>query len=431
MPTLPYSHDIAECMSDRVGAAGLSADDLTTLIAGTRPTLARLREQHDSGALPLLVLPGRRDDLAAFAPVASDWRRRFKRVVVFGTGGSSLGARALAALAPETEIELVVPDNLDPKLMARTLSPDRLDGTGFLVISKSGGTAETLLQALAAIGAVEAALGAEALATNFLAIAEPGDSPLRQLAAKYGWPVLDHDPKVGGRYSVLSLVGLLPALLVGLDAAAVRDGAARVLDQALAAADPGTVPAAVGAALNVGFARHRDVHQAVLLGYADALQPFGLWYRQLWAESLGKDGAGTTPIDALGPVDQHSQLQLWLAGPNDKLFTVVATAAEGRGPAADAALARSIGLDYLAGRSIGDLVSAMQRGTADALVACGRPVRRMAVERLDETALGALFMHFFLETIIAAGLLGVDPFDQPAVEEGKVRARQYLAASAG
>jgi glucose-6-phosphate isomerase len=427
MPTLPYTHDIAECLTAAIGDAGLDAGDLAALVAGTGPGLDLLRRQREHDALPLLALPGRRDDLEELQTVAADWRRRFRRIVVFGTGGSSLGARALAALAPVPDIDVVVPDNLDPDLMARTLAPEKLADTGFLVVSKSGGTGETMLQALTAIAAVEAELGADAISGHFLAIAEPGDSPLRRMAAKFGWPVLAHDPDVGGRYSVLSLTGLLPALMLGLDAVKVREGAAAVLDQALAASDTSEVPAAVGAALNIGFARHRNIHQAVLMGYADALQPFGLWYRQLWAESLGKDGEGTTPIDALGPVDQHSQLQLWLAGPNDKLFTILTTKASGRGPRADAGLAREVGLDYLAGRSVGDLLSAMQRGTADALVARCRPVRRMAIDRLDETTLGALFMHFFLETIIAAGLLKVDPFDQPAVEEGKIRARQYLS----
>ena len=163
-----------------------------------------------------------------------------------------------------------------------------------------------------------------------------------------------------------------------------------------------------------------------MMAYADRLERFTRWYVQLWAESLGKDGKGTTPIAARGPVDQHSQLQLFIAGPRDKLFTVITTGAAGRGPRIDADLATLAGEPDFAGKTIGDLVAAQGRATAETLAKNGCPVRTIHIERLDETSLGELLMHFMLETIIAAHLLGVDPFDQPAVEEGKILAKQYL-----
>jgi glucose-6-phosphate isomerase len=160
--------------------------------------------------------------------------------------------------------------------------------------------------------------------------------------------------------------------------------------------------------------------------YVDRLAFFGLWFRQLWAESLGKNGKGTTPIRAMGAIDQHSQLQLYLAGPADKMFTLVMLDIAGQGERVAPDLADDRDLTYLVGRSMGDLLDAEQRATATSLVRNGRPTRRFQLERLDEESLGALLMHFMLETIIAADLLGVDAFDQPAVEEGKVLARQYL-----
>src|SRR5207248_1108922 len=144
-------------------------------------------------------------------------------------------------------------------------------------------------------------------------------------------------------------------------------------------------------------------------------------------ESLGKDGKGTTPIGALGPVDQHSQLQLFIGGPRDKLFTVVTVGAAGRGPRFDQKLAALAGEPDLGGKTMGDLVAAQGRATAETLAKNGCPVRTLHIERLDEASLGELLMHFMLETIVAAHLLGVDPFDQPAVEEGKVLAKKYLA----
>jgi len=239
-------------------------------------------------------------------------------------------------------------------------------------------------------------------------------------------PILDHDPGIGGRYSVLSNVGLLPAMLAGLDVAALREGAGETLDAALDAATPRESAPALGAAIGVGLSEQHGIGTTVILPYVDLLAHFGLWFRQLWAESLGKDGRGTTPIRAMGTVDQHSQLQLYLAGPADKMFTLVTSDIAGSGPIVPRDLASDPSLAYLTGKRMGDLLDAEQRATEQSLIRNGRPTRRFHIARLDEKTLGGLLMHFMLETIIAADLFGVNAFDQPAVEEGKVIARQYL-----
>jgi glucose-6-phosphate isomerase len=258
-------------------------------------------------------------------------------------------------------------------------------------------------------------------------ISEPGDNPLRGLAARFGLPALDHDPEVGGRYSVLSLVGLLPARVAGVDIKAVRAGAARVVAALLVAKDPEGFPPAVGAAVATALERERRFAATVIMPYVDRLAAFGLWFRQLWAESLGKEGKGTIPVRALGAVDQHSQLQLYLDGPADKLFTLVVAAQQGKGHHVAADLAKDDRLAYLAGRTMGDLLAAEQRATYDTLAAAGRPVRVIALDEVNEHALGALLMHYMMEVMIAAELMGVNPFDQPAVEDGKRRARAYLS----
>jgi glucose-6-phosphate isomerase len=166
-----------------------------------------------------------------------------------------------------------------------------------------------------------------------------------------------------------------------------------------------------------------------MMAYADRLERFAKWFVQLWAESLGKDRKGTTPLAALGPVDQHSQLQLFIGGPRNKLFTILTVAAAGRGPRIGAELAKLAGEPEFAGKTIGDLVAAQGRATAETLANNGCPVRTVHLERLDEASLGELLMHYMLETIITARLMGVDPFDQPAVEEGKILAKRYLASS--
>ena len=241
--------------------------------------------------------------------------------------------------------------------------------------------------------------------------------------------ILDHDPGIGGRYSALSLVGLLPAMIVGLDPLAVREGAADVLAPVLDGAPPEFVEPAIGAAISVGLATENRVTTTVVMPYVDRLADFGLWFRQLWAESLGKNGKGTNPINALGTVDQHSQLQLYLDGPRDKMFTVMMLNCAGSGPIVEPSLADDEALGYLSGKSMGDLMDAEQRATAKTLVRNNRPTRIFRLSSLDERMMGALMMHFMLETIIAAHLLNVDPFDQPAVEEGKILTRDYLAES--
>ena len=429
-----YSQDLSACFADAIGERGVNRAEFVAVLAETAPVLAAIRQAYEDASLPMLRLPAERGDLPELVRIAGRYRAEFDRVVVLGTGGSSLGARTLCGLADRGFGPLAgapridFAENVDPDGLDALFSTLELSRTGWLAVSKSGETAETLAQLLVAIAALaECGLDADARVT---AIAEPGDNTLRRLARAHGFPVLDCDPGIGGRYSALSVTGLLPAMVAGLDAAAIREGAAAVLDPVLAGAPPGSVPAAEGAALAVALLRGRGIAQTVLMPYADRLSPFALWFRQLWAESLGKGGTGTTPIDARGTVDQHSQLQLWLAGPPDKLFTLILPDAAGTGARIPATLAADPALSYIRDRTIGDLMDAEQRATAEVLAEGGRPVRVIRLGTLDERAMGALMMHFILETVIAANLLGVDAFDQPAVEEGKALARSYLAASA-
>jgi glucose-6-phosphate isomerase len=387
--------------------------------------------------LPLLQLPARQDDLAGIRAAAAGLAAA-SDIVLLGTGGSSLGGQTLAQLAnhavpglgvlraPAPRLHFI--DNLDPETFGALLDTLPLATSRFVAISKSGGTGETLMQTIAALSAVKTAGLAARIPELFLGLTEPAKgskrSGLRALFDEHKIAMLDHDTGVGGRYSVLTNVGLLPAAIAGLDIGAIRAGAATALAPVLAKHEPKDVPAAVGAALSVALGKPISV----LMAYADRLERFTRWYVQLWAESLGKDGKGTTPVAALGPVDQHSQLQLFIGGPRDKLFTIVTVGVAGRGPRIDADLARLAGEPDLAGKSIGDLVAAQGRATAETLAKNGCPVRTIQLARLDEASLGELLMHFMLETIIAAHLMGVDPFDQPAVEEGKVLAKKYLAS---
>ncbi|MBL28342.1 MAG: glucose-6-phosphate isomerase [Rhodospirillaceae bacterium] len=427
-----YEHRTHHCFAAAIGDGGLTEPTYRLLIEDAAPAIQQLRDDRNSGALPMLRLPGRRDDLEALQPLAARLRDDFDDVVLLGTGGSSLGGQTVAALADYPFSQRKGPhlhfmDNVDPHTIDAMLAALDMTKTAFLVVSKSGGTAETLSQFIACLSTARAAVGEAGLADRFILITQPGDSVLRRMGARWKLPILDHDPAIGGRFSVLSLVGMLPTMVAGVDPFEVRRGAESVLQETLGAHEPGESAPAVGAAISVGLLREHGIGTTVLMPYIDRLGHFGLWYRQLWAESLGKDGKGTTPIRAMGTVDQHSQLQLYLDGPRDKMYSLVTLAADGRGPRVDPALADDPSLDYLAGRTIGDLMAAEQKATGETLYRNGRPTREFALADLDAAAMGALLMHFMLETIIAARLLSVDPFDQPAVEEGKVRAREHLA----
>lgn len=418
-----YRQDVSACLSS------VSEQAFNDTLKDAEAALAWLRAEQDSGGLPAFEVCRQSADLTDLGKLAAGLRKRCDTVAVLGTGGSSLGGQALCALATDKSAPKVYfLDNIDPATLDAAFADTAPERVGLVIISKSGGTAETLAQALTLVPQLAEKAG-NGLNERVVVITEPGDTPLRRFAAGRDFVTRDHDPGIGGRYAVLSLVGLLPALIAGVDAKAVRTGAAATLSQALTSDSAADVPAAVGAALSVALQRERGIGISVLMPYSDRLAKFAQWYQQLWAESLGKGGAGTTPVAALGAVDQHSQLQLYLDGPADKMFTLVTPAHAGTGATIGAALAGELGLDYLAGRAVGDLMAAEAQATVDALVVKGRPTRVLAVDRVDAETLGGLMMHYMLETVVAARLLAVDPFDQPAVEDGKARARAYMEAN--
>lgn len=431
-----FQHLTETCLAATIGDGGLGDEAFTRVLMAAAPAHDRLSQLYESGGLPALGVVEDGDDLGPVHALAQDWRERLADVVVLGTGGSSLGGQTLYALADRGfgpaggGPRLHFLDNIDPDTLAALLGALDLARTGLIAISKSGSTAETMAQVLTLCPELEAAVGRRRMPDHLAVITEAKDSPLRATATRYGAPCFEHHPGIGGRFSVFSIVGALPALVAGLSVGALRGGAREVLRATLGADRIEDAEPAVGAAIAIGLLQERQATQSVLMTYQDRLAYFGLWYRQLWAESLGKDGTGTTPIRALGTADHHSQLQLYLAGPRDKMFTLVMPETAGQAPLMDRALGQDVGATALAGRPVGDLLAATARATAETLVRNGRPVRQIRLDRVDEAALGAVMMHFMLETIIAADLLGVNAFDQPAVEEGKVLARRYMEGAA-
>jgi glucose-6-phosphate isomerase len=432
---LPYAQDLRHCFPAQAGAHPLDHAAYNAKLAALGPHLKDLRTSARAKGQPLYEIILRRDDLKAAEPVVQHLLNNTTDLCLLGVGGSGLGAQAVAQLkgwrTPAVmdrigDLRFHVLDNLDGASFAHALDTLDLKTTRFLIVSKSGSTGETLMQALAVVEKLKQAGGAKYMKYHFAAVTEPTDNPVRRLATEIGAPILEHPTEIGGRYSVLSLVGMLPAMLLGLDPVKMRDGALDVWNRVLDADD--AEPAA-GAALAIAAAES-GFGELVLMPYGDRFERFGAWWRQLWAESVGKEGKGQAASTALGPVDQHSQLQLYLDGPNARAFTVLSALQKSEGPRPDKDLAERIGAGYLGGHALGDLVAAQTRATAETLARRGRPVRTMTVETFDERTIGALFMHFMLETILAAKLMGIDPLDQPAVEEGKKLARAYLTQSA-
>lgn len=439
----PYVQSVAGCRDAAIGKHGLSDrlyDRYTGLLS---EELARMKTKYRARALGILRIAEDTKDLEAAEAALAKLSEGAETIVFFGTGGSGLGGQTLAQFGG-WNIPGVCPkpakgrprvrfyDNLDGDTLGSALRSLDLAKTRFVVISKSGGTSETLAQAITALTAVKAAGLGGKIAQMFLGITEPKakgkSNGLRALFEDLGVPLLDHHTGIGGRFSCLTNVGLLPAMARGLDARAIRAGAAEVVQAMMAAKAPRDFAPCVGAAVAIALSKEKKVRTLVLMPYADRLGRLSSWFVQLWAESLGKKGEGTSAIGALGPLDQHSQLQLFMDGPRELYITIVRVPTAGHGPAIDAEMAKTAGIGFMGGRHIGDVVDAQSHAIVEALRAAGRPVRTIDLPVNDERAVGALLMHFMLETIFAGSLLGIDPFDQPAVELAKKLTKERLDA---
>jgi glucose-6-phosphate isomerase len=368
-----------------------------------------------------------------------EWAReaatRCDDVVVLGIGGSALGTVALrTALLPRDwnarpstqrggRPRLHVLDNVDPRSVRGVLEQVDPARTRFVVISKSGTTAETMSQYLLVRERLRAA--GVAPADAFVFVTDPAKGVLRRIARDEGIATFDVPPNVGGRFSVLSPVGTVPAALLGLDVGALVVGAVAMRDRCAEGVFRRN-PALAFAALQWRAHAEQSQGMHVLMPYSDALRDLAPWFVQLWAESLGKrtpEGAhvGPTPIVAVGATDQHAQVQLFMQGPADKTVTFIDVeepeggelTIPGVGTEGPAELA------YLGGHGFSELLRAECRATAGALAQAGRPTMTLRVSRVDAWHLGGLFMLFELATIYAGQLYGVDPLDQPGVELGK------------
>ena len=431
--------DYGNMMAPRLGGRGLDPDTLDGLAGRFRAVHDDTVARREAGELGFYALPERTgliDEIEAFADGPG---QAFENVVVLGIGGSALGATALlhalrgpewnqrSAEAREHFPRLFVLDNVDPDTVASLL--DRIDvrRTLFNVISKSGTTAETMSQYLVVRERLAEALDdPEGVRRHLVFTTDPEGGVLRQIAADEGVVTLPVPQNVGGRFSVLSAVGLFPAALVGIEIDRLMAGA-RAMDERCRTDALAENPAGLFAALQWLADTETGAPIHVMMPYADRLYSVADWFRQLWAESLGKrvdrDGnevfTGPTPVKALGATDQHSQVQLYMEGPFDKTVTFLAVAERDRDVPIPELHGEIDALGYLGGHTLGELLDAERRATAAALADRGRMNMTLTLPRLDEHALGQLLMMLEIATVYAGGFYGVDPLDQPGVELGK------------
>lgn len=380
----------------------------------------------ESGELGFWQLPSEEDLAGACVDMALRLRERFDQMVVLGIGGSSLGGRMLLEALADVEAQKRVRfiDNVDPVRFERMLADLDIERTCFNVISKSGGTVETAAQFVVLRDRLKQAFGDAGYAERMIATTDPEKGLMRDIANEDGLKTLPIPGNVGGRFSVLTAVGLLPAAFAGVDVRALLAGAQDMRARCVTD-DVTTNPALALAALHhlADTQLGRKVH--VVMPYADRLRALGEWYCQLWGESLGKATTrtgetvhvGPTPVVAVGSTDQHSQIQLYVEGPEDKLINFIAVAELEEQTPFPASLPE--GYRYLEGHSMAGLFDAERRGTALALARVGRPSTTTTLERIDAASLGGLIFLWEAATAFAGELYDINAFDQPGVEMGK------------
>jgi len=463
--------DYNNVLAEKIGRTdGLTAAAIDRIARRTPRIAARLAAQRAAGKLPYRDLPYQDAQVRAIQRSVRAKKGRFDNVVVLGIGGSALGATAVntACNRPFADLlskkdrkgpRLFVMDNIDPAHFAAlmdTIDPAR---SLFVPISKSGSTAETMSQFMICRGLLKKRLGNK-YASNIVAVTDRSKGSLRAIAEREGYETFGVPDGVGGRFSVLSPVGLFPLAMVGINIRKLLAGAA-AMDARCKRANLRRNPAFMSAAVQyLYYLKGKPL--SVMMPYSQALRDVTDWYRQLWAESLGKirtaptgpfapygpygrlvpspygpsqeraqgrtaggrrkkqEFVGPTPIKALGVTDQHSQVQLYREGPNDKIFTLLAVEDFGRDVRIPRTLADVEGCSYLGGHTMGELMDAERRAIVYALTGSGRPNVTVTLPVVNEHTVGQLLYMLEVQTSFAGELLGINAYNQPGVEEGKI-----------
>lgn len=433
VPSLTF--DFKNMMTDQIGPVhGMGEEECARAFPLLDDVYRTFRESRNKGNLAFLDLPYQPTE--KIKTLAKKVQGRFENFVLLGIGGSALGPIAIQQALHSPYYNLLSKkerggprmfflDNVDPTEVASLLEVLDPSKTAVNVVTKSGGTIETLAQFLIVQKWIYKKVGKEKGAAHFIVTTDPKKGTLREIAQKEGFATLDIPEQVGGRFSVLTPVGLFPAAVSGIDIDLMLQGAAD-LDQEFQKVPPHENAAVWGAFVHhwAYLIKRRNI--LVLMPYSEALVGVAQWFVQLWAESLGKEkdisgkriSVGQTPVVAVGATDQHSQLQLYMEGPVDKTIQFLIVGSFGKDlPFPTVRSDTPIGL--LAGHTLGSLLKIEQRAIEASLVESGRPNCKLIVPEINPYYLGALFYFFEFQTAFAGKLYGINPFDQPGVEAGK------------
>ncbi len=421
-------YDDANMRRDQVGKTGVSTAEWTRIVPQLRAAKQAILQLDRTKTQGFLSLPKDAETVKNCEARAAQTRKRFSDLIVLGIGGSDLGARAIHHALSHVRKGMCVHfagSSTDPGQLLRILNEVNLKKTCVNVVSKSGGTLEPMSAFLILRDRLKTQIG-KRFAEHVIATTDPLDGVLRQIAIQEGYATLPIPKNVGGRFSVLSACGLFPAAAMGVDIASLLRGGREIADAFRGESSSVNAPSRY-AGLHVIASRKRGQRIQVVMPYSASLGEFAKWVRQLVAESLGKKQTrsgrsvfeGVTPIAAVGPEDQHSQLQLYAEGPFDKTVTAIGVASTGR----DMMVPRAAGLpdavNRFSGHSLSSLLTIEREATMESLRRVHRPNGTIQIQSLDERSLGGLFQFYEIAVAMMGELLDVNAYDQPGVELSK------------
>ncbi len=424
--------DYSNVMEDNIGSEhGLKMEDVEALLPTAQNIHEALKEKADKEQLGFYQLPYKAKIAEEIETYANIVRNRFESYVHIGIGGSALGSIALQSSLKDSYYnfnqrpKMFFPDNVDPDWLMELCQHLDVSKTLFHIVSKSGGTAETAATTLYFMHYLTKAMGDD-FYKNLLFTTDPVEGLLNKIASEYPIKCFRIPPNVGGRFSVLSPVGLVSAAIAGIDIRKLLKGAAEMAERCKTDRLMEN-PAFIYAAIHFLYMQ-RDKNISVMMPYSNKLRDVADWYRQLWAESLGKrkdvDGkevfVGQTPVKALGATDQHSQVQLYVEGPNDKVITFLEVENFENNLPLKNHFTYIKEFDYFENKTLGQLLNAEKRATELAFSNNNRPNLSIKFSEVKEENIGAFFFLLEAATAYAGGLLRINAFNQPGVEEGKI-----------
>ena len=427
--------DFNNMMSDFIGDQGITVKELDAMKEQAKAANEFFQSNRGDGMMGWADLPYNQDAVVAdILDYAKSIKDKIEYFVVLGIGGSALGPAAVfTALChfrhndlpkDKQKIKFLVEDNVDPERMLALLDVIEPEKTLFNVITKSGATSETMSQYLIISDLLKKKIGAK-WNEHIVATTSSAKGNLIKLAKENNFKTFYIPDGVGGRFSELCPVGLLPAAIMGIDIKAMLEGAA-AMDKACKDADIYKNPALMAAVLQF-IAMGKGKNISVMMPYADSLKYIADWYCQLWGESLGKAkdnngkliNAGQTPVKSLGVTDQHSQVQLYTEGPYDKVITLIGVE-KYRGDVVIPQGAEAFpDVNFLCGHTMGELINTERVATEYALTRSKHMNNTILLDEVNANTIGQLLMLFQIETAYEGYLLNIDAFNQPGVEEGK------------